>query len=54
VTVPKAIADEYGIKPGDEISWTPVGDAIRVETGREASSPPDLQSRLVHFDEATE
>jgi bifunctional DNA-binding transcriptional regulator/antitoxin component of YhaV-PrlF toxin-antitoxin module len=33
VTVPKAIADEYGIKPGDEISWTPAGDAIRVETG---------------------
>jgi AbrB family looped-hinge helix DNA binding protein len=54
VTVPKAIAEEYGIKPGDEISWMPAGDGIRVETGRQANFPPDLKSRLIHFDEATE
>jgi AbrB family looped-hinge helix DNA binding protein len=30
VTVPKAIAEQYGIRPGDEIEWLPAGDAIRV------------------------
>lgn len=30
LTVPKVIADEYGIKPGDELDWIPAGDAIRV------------------------
>jgi AbrB family looped-hinge helix DNA binding protein len=30
VTVPKAIAERYGIRPGDEIDWVPAGDAIRV------------------------
>jgi len=30
LTVPKVIADQYGIKPGDELQWVPAGDAIRV------------------------
>ncbi len=30
VTVPKAIADRYGIRPGDEIEWVAAGDTIRV------------------------
>jgi AbrB family looped-hinge helix DNA binding protein len=30
VTVPKAIADRYGIRPGDELDWMAAGDAIRV------------------------
>ncbi len=30
VTIPKAIADQYGIKPGDEIEFQPAGDVIRV------------------------
>ena len=30
VTIPKAIADRYGIKPGDEIEFQPAGDVIRV------------------------
>jgi AbrB family looped-hinge helix DNA binding protein len=30
LTVPKAIADQYGIKPGDQLDWVPAGDAIRV------------------------
>ncbi|MFQ5527589.1 MAG: AbrB/MazE/SpoVT family DNA-binding domain-containing protein [Thermoanaerobaculia bacterium] len=30
VTIPKAIADQYGIKPGDEIAFKPAGPQIRV------------------------
>ncbi|MCK6555491.1 AbrB/MazE/SpoVT family DNA-binding domain-containing protein [Candidatus Binatia bacterium] len=30
VTVPKAIAAEYGIRPGDDIEWIPAGSAVRV------------------------
>jgi len=51
VTVPKAVADRYGIRPGDEIEWEAAGDAIRVlprprQTG-------DVASRLRLFDLAT-
>ena len=38
LTVPKAIADRYGIRPGDELDWVPAGDAIRV-------IPPNAQVR---------
>jgi AbrB family looped-hinge helix DNA binding protein len=34
LTVPKAIADQYGIKPGDELEWVPAGESIRVELVR--------------------
>ncbi len=30
VTIPKAIAEQYGIKPGDEIEFRPAGEVIRV------------------------
>jgi AbrB family looped-hinge helix DNA binding protein len=30
LTVPKVIADQYGIRPGDELDWIPAGDSIRV------------------------
>ncbi len=53
VTIPKAVAERYGIRPGDHIEWVPAGDAIRV-------LPPgprpalDLDARLELFDRATE
>jgi len=34
LTVPKKIADQYGIRPGDEVDWIPAGDSIRVEPVR--------------------
>jgi AbrB family looped-hinge helix DNA binding protein len=34
LTVPKAIANQYGIKPGDELEWVPAGESIRVELVR--------------------
>jgi AbrB family looped-hinge helix DNA binding protein len=54
VTVPKAIAEQFGIRPGSEITWAAAGDAIRIV-------PPGLRrralsrdARLALFDEATE
>ena len=54
VTIPKAIADRYGIASGDEIEFLSAGDAIRVE--RTGSGPVrlDRDERLKRFDQATE
>jgi AbrB family looped-hinge helix DNA binding protein len=54
VTVPKAIADQYGIRPGDQIDWTPAGDVIRVIPPGAGAQPADRESRLRLFDQATE
>jgi AbrB family looped-hinge helix DNA binding protein len=53
VTVPKKIAEEYQIRPGDEIDWVPAGDAIRVIPGKRPA-PENYASRLRWFDQATE
>jgi len=59
VTIPKAVAEAHGIKPGSEIQFESAGDSIRVTTVREKgvkyeTSPFDLAFRLRLFDEATE
>jgi AbrB family looped-hinge helix DNA binding protein len=58
MTVPKAIADRYGIRPGDELEWTPAGEAIRVTPARRRQSPSrdrlNAEARLNLFDQATE
>ena len=52
VTVPKALADRFGIAPGDEIDWEPAGDAIRVVPAtRGARRDPRARART--FDQAT-
>jgi AbrB family looped-hinge helix DNA binding protein len=52
VTLPKALADRYGIRPGDEIQWKAAGDGIRVEVGwRERSSLTKAQ-KLALFDDS--
>jgi AbrB family looped-hinge helix DNA binding protein len=54
VTIPKHIADEYGIKPGDEIDFVPTGDSIRVILPRQRPrSLLSLEERLRLFDEST-
>jgi AbrB family looped-hinge helix DNA binding protein len=55
VTIPKHIADQYGIAPGDDIEFVPAGDSIRVVTARQRVSVPRLSvaERLRLFDEAT-
>jgi bifunctional DNA-binding transcriptional regulator/antitoxin component of YhaV-PrlF toxin-antitoxin module len=53
VTMPKAIADQYRISPGDEIQWLPAGEIIKVLPP--AINPPvtTSQTRLKLFDQAT-
>jgi AbrB family looped-hinge helix DNA binding protein len=56
VTIPKAIADAYGIEPGAELVFEAAGDVLRVrpQAHRRAASPAaDLRARLAAFDEGT-
>jgi AbrB family looped-hinge helix DNA binding protein len=53
LTVPKKIADQYGIRPGDELEWIPAGDSIRVElVRRKAKAGQSLtpEERVALFD----
>jgi bifunctional DNA-binding transcriptional regulator/antitoxin component of YhaV-PrlF toxin-antitoxin module len=56
LTLPKAIADQYKIRPGDDLDWLPAGEAIRV-VKRDAMGtiePSTLEHRLRLFDQATD
>ena len=50
VTVPRAIAEQYGIKPGTELEWVPAGDVIRVIPGGRRQPKFDVATRLELFD----
>ena len=57
LTVPKKIADQYGIRPGDELEWVPAGDSIRVELGRrkkQTGRQLTTEERLAAFDANTQ
>lgn len=54
VTVPKAVAEKFGIRPGTEISWVAAGETLRVETSRRNTAPIATRERLRLFDAATE
>ncbi|MFW6206998.1 MAG: AbrB/MazE/SpoVT family DNA-binding domain-containing protein [Gemmatimonadota bacterium] len=55
VTIPKEIADRYGIEAGDEIDWMPAGDTIRLISHKPATHPfLSVEERLELFDRATE
>jgi len=54
LTVPKAIAEQYGIHPGDELEWTPAGETIRIQLVRpNARNGADLtlDEKLALFDQ---
>ncbi len=53
VSVPKAIADAFGIRPGDQIEWLAAGNVIRVLPAR-SHSKLQTAERLSLFDQATE
>ncbi|MBI4483521.1 MAG: AbrB/MazE/SpoVT family DNA-binding domain-containing protein [Acidobacteria bacterium] len=54
VTIPKTVAEAYGIKPGTEVRWIPAGEAIRVEPAKSSSQPKlSMERRLVLFDRMT-
>ncbi len=55
LTVPKKIADQYGIRPGDELEWIPAGDCIRVQLLRKKRDGHELstEGKLALFDANT-
>lgn len=54
VSVPKALADRFGIAPGDDLVWEAAGDALRVRVAEpRAAYALDDRERLRLFDAAT-
>lgn len=54
VTLPKRIAEQFGIKPGDEVEFVPAGDVIHVVPPRRRLAPElSLEERLRLFDGST-
>ena len=53
VTVPKAIADQYGIRPGDEITWQPAGAVIQILPPGKHAPTLSPEARLKLYDAAT-
>ena len=55
VTVPKAIAERYGIRPGDDIRFEEAGESVRVVPANAASQDKrlDTEARLRLFDATT-
>jgi len=52
VTLPKALAEHYGIEPGDEIEWEAAGDAIRVRPAASRGEEAVIRDRIRTFDHA--
>jgi bifunctional DNA-binding transcriptional regulator/antitoxin component of YhaV-PrlF toxin-antitoxin module len=55
LTIPEVIADEYGIKLGDQLDWVTAGDSILVIPAKSPGSRVHLRSveeRLKLFHEA--
>lgn len=53
VTIPKALAEQYGIEVGDEIAFEPAGEAIRLVPKR-ARRRLNVAERLELFDKSLE
>ena len=51
ITIPKHLAEQFGIQPGDDIEWSASAGAIRL-TPRHAPNPDKIQARLRLFDQA--
>lgn len=54
VTIPKAIAQQYRLRPGSEITFVPAGEGIRVVPGALGAPAASIELRLRLFDQATE
>ena len=54
ITIPKRLAEQYRIAPGDDVEFVPAGDGIRLVPGRPRSGGIlNAAERLRLFDEAT-
>ena len=49
--IPRAIAERYGIRPGDELEVLPANDSIRVIPVRHEKSQESVAARLDRFRE---
>ncbi len=54
VTIPKAIADRFGIKPGDDVEWMVAGGTIHLIPGGSETAELSVEERLRLFRAATE
>ena len=54
VTIPKAIADSYGIQPGDDVEFVPAREGIRIVRRAARTSGMSVAERLALFDAATD
>lgn len=54
VTIPKAIAERYGITPGDELEWTPVEGSVRLARAKALERTLNVEARIRLFDAATQ
>lgn len=55
ITLPKRLADTYGIKVGDDVDFLPAGDSISLVPSRRAkTAAANPQERLRNFDRATD
>jgi AbrB family looped-hinge helix DNA binding protein len=54
ITLPKAVAERFGLKPGDDIEFVPAGDVIRLEPPAKRVSMQLRAKRLAVFDQATQ
>ena len=56
VTLPKALAERYGIAPGDDIRFEEAGEVIRLVPANvgAAAGGLDIEARLRLFDAATD
>ena len=54
ITIPKAIADRYGIVPGDDLEWTAGADSVRLRRTEATKPRSDVRARIALFDAATE
>jgi AbrB family looped-hinge helix DNA binding protein len=53
LTIPKAVADQYKIRPGDELDWLPAGETIRIMKRLHKADTATLQQRQRLFEQAT-
>lgn len=53
ITMPKAIAEEHGIRPGDDLVFESANDIIRLLPASRAPAALDIERRLELFDHAT-
>jgi AbrB family looped-hinge helix DNA binding protein len=53
ITLPKRLADSYGIRVGDDVEIVAAGESIAIIPARTLTPLLSAEERLRHFDQAT-